>query len=84
MKSWEQKSLAIINPTINLLRNDCESGSISEQDLRRILSKKYPFGQRTNHPCQIWCKCVNLAIADVFGSKQTEIDQLPLFEVSAS
>jgi hypothetical protein len=79
MKSWEQKSLAIINPTVNLLRSDCEKGIITEREFRNILSKKYPFGQRTNHPYKIWCKCVNLAIADVFGAKQTEIDQLPLF-----
>jgi hypothetical protein len=79
MKSWEQKSLAIINPTVSLLRKDCENGIVSERELRSILSKKYPFGQRANHPYKIWCKCVNLAIADVFGAKQTEIDQLPLF-----
>jgi hypothetical protein len=84
MKSWEQKSLAIINPTINILRSDCENGAITEQDLRRILSKKYPFGQRTNHPYKIWCKCVNLAVKDVFGAKQESIDQLPLFEEIAS
>lgn len=83
MKSWEQKSLAIINPTINILRRDCENGAITEKDLRRILSKKYPFGQRTNHPYKIWCKCVNLAIEDVFGVEQESIEQLPLFEIAS-
>lgn len=66
MTTWERKSKAVISLTITHLSRDIERGNIDEHDLRRILSKKYPFGERVQ-PYKIWLRCVNDAIFDVFG-----------------
>ncbi len=73
--TWERKALNVINPTIAYLRRDIESGRIGEAELRRILSRKYPFGERAQHPYSVWRRCVNNAIADAFSDEH----QLDLF-----
>lgn len=74
--TWERKARAVINPTIAHLKRDIEKGAITEAELRQILSKKYPFGERLHHPYKVWLRCVDEAIADVFG----DLEQLDLFE----
>jgi hypothetical protein len=71
--TWERKAQAVISKTIAHLRRDIESGQISEAELRRILSKKYPFGERAHHPYSVWRRCVDGAIADAFGD-ETQLD----------
>ena len=71
--TWERKAKAVINPTIAFLQSEIDNGSMSEGELRRIISRKYPFGERKQHPYAIWRRCVDEAIADVF-SGENQID----------
>lgn len=64
--TWERKARAVINPTIAYLKRDIDDGTSNETELRRILSKKYPFGERLHHPYKIWLRCVDEAIAELF------------------
>ena len=75
--TWERKAFAVINPTISCLQREINNGSMSESELRRILSKKYPFGERKQHPYSVWRRCVDEAIADAFsGAEQMELMEL--------
>ena len=72
--TWEKKAFAVINPTIANLRYLIDNGSMSESELRRIISKKYPFGERKQHPYSVWRRCVDEAIADAFsGAEQMDM-----------
>ena len=70
MNTWERKANAVISSTIGHLKRDIESGSIDEAELKRILSKKYPFGERAQHPYRIWLRCIDEALANQFASAQ--------------
>ena len=75
--TWERKAFAVINPTIANLQYLINNGSMSEQELRRIIQKKYPFGERKQHPYSVWRRCVDEAIADAFsGAEQMELMEL--------
>lgn len=72
--TWERKAFAVINPTIANLQYLIDNGSMGEQELRRIISKKYPFGERKQHPYSVWRRCVDEAIADAFsGAEQMDM-----------
>ena len=73
--TWEKKAKAVIAPTIANLQYLIDNGSMSETELRRILSKKYPFGERKQHPYSVWRRCVDEAIADAF-SGESQLDML--------
>ena len=74
--TWERKAKAVIKKTLDYYQNEIDMGLFTESELRRILSKKYPFGERLHHPYKVWLRCVDEAIADVFGDSE----QLDLFE----
>lgn len=79
--TWKDKALKAINPVLVQHRQSCRDGLMTRSKLRRELNKVYPFGQRINHPYRVWCAVVNEAIEDAFGVEQTEIEEIPLFEV---
>jgi len=62
MNTWERKAEAVINSTIANLDRDIESGSIDKAELRRILARNYPFGERAQHPYKIWLRCIEEAL----------------------
>ena len=64
MNTWERKSKSVINSTIGHLKRDIGSGSINESELKRILSRKYPFGERAQHPYKIWLRCIDEALTE--------------------
>jgi len=62
MNTWERKAEAVIHSTIANLDRDIESGSIDKAELRRILARNYPFGERAQHPYKIWLRCIDKAL----------------------
>ena len=75
--TWERKAFAVINPTIANLQYLIDNGSMGEAELRRIIYKKYPFGERKQHPYSVWRRGVEEAIADAFsGAEQMELMEL--------
>lgn len=77
--TWKEKALQVINPVLAECRHECKHRLMIESELRKCLNKVYPFVQRANHSCKVWCTVVNEAIEDVFGVKQKETKELPLF-----
>jgi hypothetical protein len=57
-----------------------------EKTLRTLISKAYPWGERTNHPYKAWCKAVQETFAHrtQYGippkpAKSTDYTDTPLF-----
>lgn len=79
---WKNKALEAIKPVLAQHRQSCKDGLMNRSQLRRELNKAYPFGQRINHPYNVWCAVINEAIEDVFGVEQAEIEELSLLDES--
>lgn len=51
--TWRAYATPIIRQVI------ADNKGLPEKELRRLISKAYPFGQRSMHPYKIWCDEVN-------------------------
>lgn len=71
MSEWRKVSRDIISKCI------IENADKSDKELKKIISKKYPFGQRRYHPYKIWLNEIKRQINGYIRMKyKKHIDQL--------
>lgn len=74
--SWRSIAATVIQKVI------AENPGKDENELRRLVSQAYPFGERSMHPYKIWCSEVNHWLK---GTARTQIaeqkrkEEMPLF-----
>ena len=69
-RSWYQKSRLLIEAIIHNYRR------APEAELRKIISRNYPFGERKHWPYKAWLRAVNDCMTEHLGPKQEELDGL--------
>ena len=74
MSNWLAISLQVIDQTTKAMPPDC-----TVDELRKALSKAYPFYERKMWPYKVWCKAVKKALARKEGRRLPE-NTGPMFQ----
>lgn len=74
MKTWRKSAAPLI---MEVIKNNPD---LSIKDLKKLISKEYPFGERRYHPYKIWLDEVKRQLG-LKKNKNAEInkDQIKLF-----
>jgi len=73
---WREDSRKVIQ---SVMRANPDT---DEQELRKLISAAYPFGQRQYHPYKIWCSEVRaqMDLRKTKPASQADYNDTPLFE----
>lgn len=66
MRTWRDKCKPII------VRVILDNPGLEEKELRKLISKEYPFGERAMHPYKIWLSEVKKQLSNRFKHKPSE------------
>lgn len=69
MTHWERTAREVIE------RVRKENPTVRGQELKALLSKVYPFGERKYHPYKVWLKLVN-EVCGTTKPKASELEKL--------
>lgn len=86
--TWYDESIAVIRQVVR------DNPNVPEAELRRLVSKAYPFGPRQHWPYKAWCKAVNAILGPTLAQRNRQqrllaemragLGQLPLDEHGGS